>query len=110
VLLHEDGAFVQQIPDELFECIESFKRTSFDYEEDVTLTLIADGGVVLGIEGGFVLGEVFHINDNTVDSTEFDITDAVKKAAKNDIHSSGNSSCGFRHGRLFLCRFVLGFA
>jgi hypothetical protein len=45
--------------------------------------LIADGGVELGIEGGFVLGEVVHINDNTVDITEFDITDAVDKAAKN---------------------------
>jgi hypothetical protein len=111
----------------------------------VALTLIADGGVELGIEGGFVLREVVHINDNTVDITEFDITDAVDKAAKNrmkdfgglgnriaiverkiesnlvriqrhivlvgvDIHSSGNSSGGFRHGRLFLHRFVLGFA
>jgi hypothetical protein len=27
-----------------------------------------------------------------------------------DIHSSGNSSGGFHHGRLFLRRFVLGFA
>jgi hypothetical protein len=71
VLLHKHGVFSQQIPDELFECIESFDGTDFDYEKHVALTLIADGGVELGIEGGFVLGEVVQIKDGIMDIAKF---------------------------------------
>jgi hypothetical protein len=101
----------------------------------VALTLITDGGVELGIEGGFVLGEVVQINNSTMNITEYNIANAIDKVAKHrmeafgslgdriatvemkvksnlvrverhivlggvDIHSLGNSSSRFCHGRL----------
>jgi hypothetical protein len=90
VLLHEHGVFSQQIPDKLFECIESFDRTDFDYKEDVALMLIADGGVELGVEGGFVLREVVQVNDSTMDIAKFDMANAVDKAAKHRMEDFGS--------------------
>ena len=90
VLLHEHGVFGQQIPDELFEGKESFDGTDFDYEKNVALTLVADGGVELGIEGGLVLGKVIQIDDSTMDITEFDIANAVDKATKHRMENFGS--------------------
>jgi hypothetical protein len=82
-LLHEDGVFVgQQIPGELLKYIESLSRKDFDYKEDVALMLVADCGVELGIESGFVLREIVKVNNNTIDITEFDTDNAVDKTTK----------------------------
>jgi hypothetical protein len=62
----------------------------------VALTLVADGGVSLVVEGSFVLGEVVQINDNAVHITEFDHPTLATRRRKTERRILGAWGTGSR--------------
>ena len=67
----------QQRPNKLFENVKRFCGADFEHEKNVTLALIADGGVKHRVKRGFVLGKSVEINDGAVNIAKFGIAAAA---------------------------------